>query len=154
MRVVTLLALSIVLISCGRAAPARLDVPNQTTGSHNQQTPQTTSQNAPLVDLTEPVPNVVGTFEPPSAGVKVTSPNTVLEPLKQGGSTQEQTPTTQAPEPQSASIAQTYIVEPGDTISGIANDKFGIKIADLMSVNNIGDRDQIMPGQELKIPTP
>lgn len=45
----------------------------------------------------------------------------------------------------------TYIVEPGDTLSSIA-EKFGVDILLLISVNNITDPSAINAGQELIIP--
>jgi LysM repeat protein len=46
---------------------------------------------------------------------------------------------------------QTYIVEPGDTLSSIA-DKFRVDILLLISVNNITDASAINAGEELIIP--
>ncbi len=144
------------LAACGRPTPASITAPLQTTVTQTTiaSLTQPTASNTPQVDLTEPVPNVVGTFEAPSAGVKVTSANTVLEPLKQSGQTTTLTSVT-ATTPAAATsirVAQTYVVESGDTISGIANDKFGIKISQLLAVNELSDRDEIKPGQVLKIP--
>jgi LysM repeat protein len=45
----------------------------------------------------------------------------------------------------------TYIVEPGDTLSSIA-DQFGVDILLLISVNNIADPGAINAGEELIIP--
>lgn len=45
----------------------------------------------------------------------------------------------------------TYEVQPGDTLSAIAQ-KFAVPMADLMSANGLTDQDFIQVGQELKIP--
>jgi LysM repeat protein len=46
----------------------------------------------------------------------------------------------------------TYIVQPGDTLSGIA-EKFGISLADLEKANpQIPNFDRIFPGQVVHIP--
>lgn len=45
----------------------------------------------------------------------------------------------------------TYVVQPGDTLSVIA-EKFTVPMADLMSANGLTNQDFIQVGQELKIP--
>ena len=45
-----------------------------------------------------------------------------------------------------------YVVRPGDTLFSIAL-RFGVSMAALQDINNIGDPDQIAEGQELRIPT-
>ncbi len=47
--------------------------------------------------------------------------------------------------------AVTYIVQPGDSLSGIA-DKFGVPVEDLMRANNITNPDFLIVGQELIVP--
>ena len=44
-----------------------------------------------------------------------------------------------------------YAVQPGDTLSQVAND-FGISVNSLIWANNLKDSDYLSPGQELKIP--
>src|SRR3989344_3450693 len=44
-----------------------------------------------------------------------------------------------------------YTVQPGDTLSQVAND-FGISVNSLIWANNLKDSDYLGPGQELKIP--
>lgn len=50
-----------------------------------------------------------------------------------------------------APIPITYTVQPGDILSSIAN-KFNVKLAELVQVNNIANANLIRPGQELIIP--
>jgi LysM repeat protein len=45
-----------------------------------------------------------------------------------------------------------YIIEPGDTLWGIAQN-FGITIDEILRYNNIQDINRIRPGQQLHIPT-
>jgi murein DD-endopeptidase MepM/ murein hydrolase activator NlpD len=54
----------------------------------------------------------------------------------------------QTPTPSSGPI---YIIQPGDTLSSIA-DRFNVKLADLMSANNITDANTIQAGEQLVIP--
>lgn len=44
-----------------------------------------------------------------------------------------------------------YIVQPGDTLSGIAT-RFGVSEDELAAINNLRDRDQLRVGQQLRIP--
>jgi LysM repeat protein len=46
-----------------------------------------------------------------------------------------------------------YVVEPGDTISGIAK-KTGVSVAAILAANNLTDPNRIAAGQTLRIPTP
>jgi LysM repeat protein len=59
------------------------------------------------------------------------------------------TPIPQTPTPRAAQT--TYVVQPGDSLSGIAA-KFGITQQELQQANNIDDPDSIYAGQELIIP--
>lgn len=47
--------------------------------------------------------------------------------------------------------ATTYVVELGDTLSGIGS-RFGVSEDALMTANGISDRDQLVVGQRLVIP--
>jgi LysM repeat protein len=47
----------------------------------------------------------------------------------------------------------TYIVEPGDTLSSIA-EQYGIEVVQLMAANDITDADQLFVNDELIIPAP
>lgn len=49
-------------------------------------------------------------------------------------------------------MINTYIVQKGDTLSGIAK-RFGVKLSDLIKANpQIKDPDLIHPGEAIKIP--
>src|SRR5947199_8524101 len=49
-------------------------------------------------------------------------------------------------------MADTYIVQPGDTLSGIA-ERFGVSLSDLEAANpKITDPNAIFPGQVINIP--
>jgi LysM repeat protein len=60
-------------------------------------------------------------------------------------------PTTPKATPSPTPIRGTYEVEPGDTLSEIA-DRFGIDVETLAEANDITDPDLIYPGQVLIIP--
>lgn len=51
----------------------------------------------------------------------------------------------------SGTRGQKYVVQPGDTLSGIA-DQFGITIQQLIDANQLQNPDLLLPGQELIIP--
>gem|GEM_PF-3920764 len=136
---------------CGRS------IPSQAVAS-----PETAIPASPTVSVIENIlqQQAQGTFEQPTAGVKVTSANTVI-----AGATQQDVQATQATpvitqKPAAAATKQvqpntqqTYVVKKGDTVSVIANVKYGIKIAELLAVNDLTDKDVIKPGQTLIIPS-
>ena len=57
------------------------------------------------------------------------------------------------PPPPAQNEATTYVVQPGDTLFGIATDH-DVPLELLAEVNGIEDVDLILVGQELKIPNP
>lgn len=83
--------------------------------------------------------------EPVAAGVQVVSEVPVIVPPPTTA-TIPTTVTTVAPTP-----AGTYVIQPGDTLSVIA-EQFGITIQALSDANGITDVNSIQPGQELIIP--
>lgn len=60
-------------------------------------------------------------------------------------------PATAAPAAASAPQPQTYTVQEGDTLSGIAQ-AYGVSSADIITVNGLADGDDIHPGDVLAIP--
>jgi len=52
-----------------------------------------------------------------------------------------------------ADRATTYVVQPGDNLSDIA-DELGVTMIELQEANGIEDPDSIFAGQELIVPTP
>ena len=83
--------------------------------------------------------------EPASAGVQATSESSVVPPVA------TTTTTTAAPPASEPQPGGAYVVEPGDTLSVIA-ERFGLTTEQLSQANNITDVDSIRPGQELIIP--
>lgn len=63
------------------------------------------------------------------------------------------TPTVGLPASPLAPAGGVYVVETGDTLSGIA-EKFGIGEDALAEANGLTDRHRLMAGQELVIPVP
>ncbi len=54
-------------------------------------------------------------------------------------------------EQETATVPSTYTVQPGDTLTWIA-DRFGISVSDIAALNGITDTNQIRQGQQLLIP--
>lgn len=79
-----------------------------------------------------------GTTEP--------SPSPPDPPTPTDVSTDSPVPTTPPPGP-----ATTYTVQPGDTLTAIA-DKFGVTVEQIVAVNDIEDPDVILVGDVLTIP--
>ncbi len=103
-------------------------------------------RSAPDDAATAPVSDV----EPEAAGVQVVSEAQVIVPPP----TTAPVPTTvAATTPAPAAAGGTYVIEPGDTLSVIA-EQFGITTDALVQANNITDVNTIRPGQELIIPAP
>lgn len=75
-----------------------------------------------------------------------TTPESAASPTPSPTPTPAATPTpTPAP--------QTYTVQPGDTLLGIA-ERFGITVEDLQSKNELADPNNIFAGQKLELPQP
>ncbi len=112
--------------------------------------------------------------DPSIAGVSITSPDAVVSTAPgastpattgTGAAASTTTPLSQPPavvgpaganpvglNPASAG-ATAYVVEDGDTLSGIAS-KFGISTRSLAAANGISDPNTLKPGQQLLIPAP
>lgn len=60
---------------------------------------------------------------------------------------------TTTPPTSTSGPAKFYEVQPGDSLSSIA-DQFDVRIEDLIAVNGILDPDHIQAGQKLEIPPP
>ena len=105
--------------------------------------------------------------DPAIAGVSITSPDAVVSTAP-GATVATTTPLSQPPAvvgPAGATPAgatpvnpaaaggTAYVVEDGDTLSGIAS-KFGISTRSLAAANGISDPNTLKPGQQLLIPAP
>lgn len=132
--------LALVTVGCGRLSPddaagepqASLDA-GEISEPANKSINRTANSDGEA-ELVAPI------SEPGRAGVRVVSDSAILTPLPP-------TTSTTAPPPQS----QTYEVQPGDTLSVIA-ERFGITITALADANGIDDVNSIKPGQELIVP--
>lgn len=107
--------------------------------------------------------------DPAIAGVSITSPDAVVStapgataatttPLSQppavvGPAGATPAGATQAGVSPAAAGGTAYVVEDGDTLSGIAS-KFGISTRSLAAANGISDPNTLKPGQQLLIPAP
>lgn len=133
-------ALALLVAACGRPGP------------ENGQSDADAETAGPSMDAGEVSANNAeggagtgagtGVTIPGRAGVRVVSDGPILTPLPP-----TTTPTTAAPQ------AQTYEVQPGDTLSVIA-ERFGITTTALAEANGIDDVNTIKPGQELIVPPP
>lgn len=85
------------------------------------------------------------TMSAAACGESVSAPDT-LPPIV----TTTTTTTTIAP---STTIPELYEIQPGDTLRKIA-DQFGVRMEDIILLNNITNPDRIEAGQRIKIPTP
>ena len=52
---------------------------------------------------------------------------------------------------QAAPELATYVVQEGDDITGVSI-RWGVSAAEIRELNNLGDADQLKPGQILKLP--
>ncbi len=130
-----LVVAALALAACGRPGPEN---------GQAQSEPETVDETAgPSLDAGEVADNTqTGQIITGRAGVRIVSDGPILTPLPP-----TTPPTTAAPQ------SQLYEVQPGDTLSVIA-ERFGISTTALADANGITDVNTIKPGQELTIPPP
>lgn len=115
-------------------------------------TPTATPTLTPTINPTEAVRATLEAIrETQQAGRTATptpAPTATPEPTPEPTATPEPPP----PEPEPPQ-QQVYVVEPGDTLRGIA-EQFGVSVEALLNANGLTpeEGDQIRPGQELIIP--
>ena len=136
--IAVLIVLTIVAASCGRSAPIDGVVAAPTSTIQPDE-----AAEAPAVTTETPSTDQM-------AGVRVTS-DAQLVTATTAPTVPPNTSTATTTAPASAGEATTYEVQPGDTLSVIA-EQFGIPLSALSEANGIGDVDSISPGQELVIP--
>ena len=56
-----------------------------------------------------------------------------------------------AVEKSAAPATTTYIVQEGDDMTGVSI-RWGVSAADIRELNNLGENDQLVPGQAIKLP--
>lgn len=127
--------------SCGRAAPDDGIVAAPTGQATDDSQPQDSMES----DTSETVVDVPSTEQ--MAGVRVVSDAQLVTATTVASATTPQSSSTTV----AATAASTYVVEPGDTLSVIA-ERFDVPLSALSDANGIGDVDTIKPGQELIIP--
>jgi len=82
-----------------------------------------------------------------------TAPPATATPVTTAPATHTPLPPTTTPMATPTAATQTYVVKPGDTLSGIANDH-GLTTAELAEANELGAGAMLSIGQELIIPAP
>lgn len=158
-----------VLAGCGRSAPADEvagadsgnPVATDQTASTEAPAPADTGTGATVVgndpaqETTSTVATTTTMVIVPGAGSAVHGPNEAGVRVISDGPIVAPPPSPEAGDISAVDPAasQTYEVESGDTLSGIA-EKLGIPVDAIAQANNITDVDDIMPGQELIIPGP
>ncbi len=91
---------------------------------------------------------VVGCSDDADPATEPTQPLPTATPTPEATSTPAPTAT---PTPTEAAQQQTYTVESGDTLSGIAS-RFGTTVEALVEANDIENPDVLMVGEELVVP--
>ena len=97
--------------------------------------------------------SAVATTPTPATAISPTpdSPNAAFEPVI-ATPTPEPTPTeTPIPRPTPTPTATVYVVQPGDTLSGIAA-RFNVTVDDLVEANRIVNPDALSVGDEITVP--
>ena len=85
-------------------------------------------------------------------GQRLRIPSAAGTPVSPAGDQQQATPTAYlTPTPLPTSVPVTHIVQPGDTLYGIAA-RYGVSIVELAQLNGIANYDQLSIGQVLTIP--
>ncbi len=147
----SVLLLGLIAASCGRPSPetSQADPNSETADSIASDSDSDSDSNGdgemagPSLDAGNVSGNnQAGQVVPGRAGVRIVSDGPILTPLPP-----TTPPTTAAPQ------ASLYEVQPGDTLSVIA-ERFGISTTALADANGITDVNTIKPGQELTIPPP
>ncbi len=152
----TMLALGLIVLfgltaaACGRPSPDTAQGDTDNTGDAATQEGVATEEGAMAEETAGPAmdageisdPSQTGQVVTGRAGVRIVSDGPILTPLPP-----TTPPTTAVPQ------SQLYEVQPGDTLSVIA-ERFSITTTALADANGITDVNTIKPGQELTIPPP
>lgn len=114
---------------------------------------QTITQTAePITDSTEQ-PDVATAIPPTEEPTAEPEEEPTPEPEEEPTATPVTPPTAEPDEPETPAGQQTYVVESGDTLSGIA-EQFGVSVSDIIDANGLTseEADSLQIGQELIIP--
>ena len=90
-----------------------------------------------------PQPAVTGSEQPVSVA-EPTPPVKPDEPAQEGA-------VAPASDTSAAPATTTYVVQEGDDMTGVSI-RWGVSAADIRELNNLGDKDQLVPGQIIKLP--
>jgi LysM repeat protein len=109
--------------------------------------PATATPTPPMLNLQTRIAATLASI-PTAANLTPRAPTVTAQPAQ--SATPE--PAVATPTPDPAASASDYVVQPGDTLSIIAQ-KFDTSMAALQLLNNIDDARLVRAGQRLKIPT-
>ena len=87
---------------------------------------------------------------PAVAGAEPAAPAAETTPVAKSTETEQAEPTTPATDTP-APATTTYVVQEGDDMTGVSI-RWGVSAADIRELNNLGDKDQLVPGQIIKLP--
>ncbi|MCG8346716.1 MAG: LysM peptidoglycan-binding domain-containing protein [Chloroflexales bacterium] len=142
------LLLPVRTIADSPAPPEATPVDGNATASPATTDPSPAS--SPIIDITptSPAPEATATPEPPTATPE--PPTATPEPPT---ATPEPPTATPEPPPAEPEGPRRYVVQPGDTLRGIA-EQFGVSVQAILDANNLTpeEGDSLRVGQELIIP--
>jgi LysM repeat protein len=140
------------------AEPARSSAPPESIPVETPAQPPAPSQQ-PAVAAPSPTPSVLAAMAGPVPNAPPPSPTVLLGTTLPGGSASRPSATPLPPtaqptvQPAVQPTALTYLVQRGDTLTLIST-RFGVPIDDLMSANGITDRNLILSGRTIVVPSP
>ena len=82
---------------------------------------------------------------------ETTAAETPAEAAKDAPSAAEAAKAAEAPAKAEAAATTTYVVQEGDDMTGVSI-RWGVSAAEIRELNNLGESDQLVPGQIIKLP--
>jgi len=104
--------------------------------------PAEKAEQAPVAKKTEAAPTVAPAKAEEAPAAAPAAPTPVAEEKKE---------TTPAAAPAPAAATATYVVQEGDDMTGVSI-RWGVSASEIRELNNLGESDQLVPGQIIKLP--